>query len=203
MSKSKRPRKIGTGKKRDNGNEFDIFDDPKPHKVDFDKYHVMGHDTMIFAERITRSKRYSDAFIFQILAMHLDNASCICMLKQADIVKLTGMQKADVSRAIARLSQPLLPAADKKNADGSWPVILPELIRKYDNEKTGLRGFALNPSVVIIGSHDRANARWIEAEQQAIAKAEKAAQAAINAALESSTAEWIDNIVAEQDIDFL
>lgn len=205
MSKSKRPRRLGTAKMRDDGNAFDLYDDTeKQHKVDFEKYHVTGHDNMIFAERITRSKRYSDAFIFQIMCMHLDNASCICMLKQADIVKLTGMQKADVSRAIARLSQPLLPTSDEKNSDGSWPVILPELIRKYDNEKSGLRGFALNPSVVIIGSHDRANRRWIEAEQQALEKAEKAAQAAIQAAAESSSmAEELDEIVEEQDIDFL
>lgn len=202
MSKSKRPRKIGTGKKRDNGNEFDIFDDPKPHKVDFDKYHVMGHDTMIFAERITRSKRYSDAFIFQIMCMHLDNATGLCMLKQADIVKKIGIRKSEVSEAISRLSKPLLPDFEKNHA-GEWQTILPELIRKYDDEKSGLRGFALNPSVVIIGSHDRANRRWIEAEQQAIQKAEKAAQAAIQSAASSSLAEELDNLVAENDIDFL
>ena|GEM_PF-6507247 len=196
MSKSKRPRKLGTAKMRDDGKAFDLFDDTqKPHKVDFEKYHVMGHDSMIFAERITRSKRYSDAFIFQVLCMHLDNASGLCMLKQADIVKKIGIRKSEVSEAIARLSKPLLPSVEGKNADGSWQTILPELIRKYDDEKTGLRGFAINPKVAIIGSHDRANARWLEAEQQAIAKADKAAQAAINAAASSS--------LAEQDIDFL
>jgi len=80
---------------------------------------------------------------------------------------------------------------------------LPELIRKYDDEKSGLRGFALNPAVVIIGSHDRANKRWLEAEQQIIEKAEKAAQAAIQAAADSSLAEELDNLVSENDIDFL
>jgi hypothetical protein len=202
MSKSKRPRKIGTGKKRDEGNEFDIFNEPKPNKVDFESFHIFGHDTMIFAERITRSKRYSDAFIFQTLAMHLDNATGICMLKQADIVKKIGIRKSEVSEAIARLSKPLLPAFEK-NADG-WQSILPELIRKYDDEKTGLRGFALNPAVVMIGSHDRAKSRWLEAEQQAIAKADKAAQAAIaNAAESSALAEELDGLVSENDIDFL
>lgn len=203
MSKSKRPRRLGTAKMRDGGNAFDLFDDTeKQHKVNFENYHLTGHDSMIFAERITRSKRYSDAFIFQIMCMHLDNASCICMLKQADIVKVTGMQKADVSRAIARLSKPLLPDFEK-NANGTWQTILPELIRKYDDENTGLRGFAINPAVAIIGSHDRANSRWLEAEKQAIAKADKAAQAAINAASESSLAEELDDLVSENDIDFL
>ena len=100
MSKSKRPRRLGTAKMRDDGNAFDLYDDTeKQHKVNFENYHVMGHDSMIFAERITRSKRYSDAFIFQIMCMYLDNATGLCMLKQADIAKKTCMQKADVSRA--------------------------------------------------------------------------------------------------------
>jgi len=114
MSKSKRPRRLGTAKLRDSGNAFDLYDDTeKQHKVNFENYHVMGHDSMIFAERITRSKRYSDAFIFQIMCMHLDNATGLCMLKQADIVKKIGIRKSEVSEAIARLSKPLLPDFEK------------------------------------------------------------------------------------------
>lgn len=198
MSKHEKTRaKLGTGEIE--GNAIVIRE--KSHTIAYKQYFITNSETTMLIERITRSKRYSDAFIFNVMACNLDPVSGLCLLRQADIVQKTGIRKSEVSEAIARLSKPIEPPANsQKNSDGSWPATLPELVRRY--EKNGLRGFALNPEIVVIGNHRRAEKLWHEAEQQAIEKAEKAAQAAISSAAESA-AEWIDNLVVESDIDFL
>ena len=199
MSEHEKTRaKLGTGEIE--GNAIVIRE--KSHTIAYKQYFITNSENTMLIERIARSKHYSDAFIFNVMACSLDPVSGLCLMRQVDIVQKTGIMKSKVSESIARLSKPVEPPSNStKNADGSWPATLPELVRKY--EKNGLRGFALNPEVVVIGNHRRAEKLWLEAEQQAIEKAEKAAKAAINAAAESSTAEWIDNIIAEQDIDFL
>ncbi len=196
MSEHEKTRaKLGTGEIE--GNAIVIRE--KSQTIAYKQYFITNSENTMLIERISRSKHYADAFIFNVMACSLDPVSGLCLMRQADIVQKTGIMKSKISEAIARLSKPVEPPANStKNSNGLWPATLPEMIRKY--EKNGLRGFALNPAIVVIGNHRRAEKLWHEAEQQAIEKAEKAAQAAIQSAAESS-AEWF--VVSEQDIDFL
>jgi len=200
MSEHEKTRaKLGTGEIE--GSAIVIRE--KSHTIAYKQYFITNSENTMLIERTTRSKHYSDAFIFNVMACSLDPVSGLCLMRQVDIVQKTGIMKSKVSESIARLSKPIEPPANpQKNADGLWPATLPELVRKF--EKNGLRGYALNPAVVVIGNHRRAEKLWIEAAQQAINKASKAAQAAIQAASESSAlAEELDGIVSERDIDFL
>lgn len=200
MSEHEKTRaKIGTGDIE--GSAIVIRE--KSQTIAYKQYFITNSENTMLIERIARSKHYADAFIFNVMACSLDPVSGLCLMRQADIVQKTGIMKSKISEAIARLSKPVEPPANStKNADGLWPATLPELVRKY--ERNGLRGFALNPEIVVIGNHRRAEKLWIEAKQQAEEKAEKAAQAAIqNAAESSALAEELDDLVSEQDIDFL
>jgi len=71
MSKSKRPRRLGTAKLRDSGNAFDLYDDTeKQHKVNFENYHVMGHDSMILQKEL---------HVQSDILMLLFSRSCACI----------------------------------------------------------------------------------------------------------------------------
>lgn len=171
--------------------------------VKFLEYCIMSKDISILTTRVKREKHASDAFVFQVMCSGLNLKTGLCHYRQKHIVDATGLSKSEISKAVKRLSTPLQPDLSKPAASG-FIATAPELIREYEDEN-GLRGYALHPDLVTIGGDKwRADLLWKKAAQQAKDKAEKAAQAAINAASKSSSlAEELDNIIAEQDIDFL
>ena len=174
--------------------------------IKFLEYCIMSKDISILTNRVKREKHASDAFVFQVMASGLNLKTGLCHYKQKHIVEATGLSKGEISKAVKRLSTALPPdlSVSAKRPAGFIPAGLPALIREYEDEN-GLRGYALHPDLVTIGGDKwRADMLWKKTEQQAKDKAEKAAQAAINAAASSSSlAEELDNIVAENDIDFL
>jgi len=157
----------------------------------------------LLTDRVKREKHPSDAYIFTVMCSMLDIRTGICHAKQKDIVEATGLSKSEVSKAVKRLSTPLPPDFSVSTRPAGFiPAGLPELVRPWKDG--GLSGYALHPEIVSIGNNKhRARMLWKQAEQYAIEKAEKAAQAAIQNAAESSLAEELDNLVSENDIDFL
>lgn len=201
MSKDEKTRaKLGTGEVE--GEKIVIRE--KADGVPFTEYAFMSKNISLLTNRVKRERHPSDAYIFTVMCSMLDIRTGICHAKQKDIVTATGLSKSEVSKAVKRLSTPLPPdvSTSSTRPAGFIPAGLPELIRQWKDG--GLAGYALHPDIVSIGNNkQRAKILWKQAKQQAEEKAEKAAQAAIQNAAESSLAEELDNIIAEQDIDFL
>ena len=198
MSKDEKKRyKIGDGKVEGDTTVVGKTSD----YVKFLEYCIMSKDISILTNRIKLEKHASDAFVFQVMASGLNLKTGLCHYKQKHIVEATGLSKSEISKAVKRLSTKLEP--DFSKAASGFIAAAPELIREYEDEQ-GLRGYALHPDLVTIGGDKwRADLLWKKAEQQAKDKADKAAQAAIQSAASSSLAEELDNLVSEQDIDFL
>lgn len=197
MSKDEKTRsKLGTGKVV--GDTTVIRE--KTDGVPFTEYAFMSKNISLLTNRVKRERHPSDAYIFTVMFSMLDIRTGICHAKQKDIVEATGLSKSEVSKAVKRLSTPLPPdVLLSTRPAGFIPAGLPELIREWKD--AGLSGYALNPEIVSIGNDKyRAKTLWNQAEQYAIDKANKAAQAAAES---SSPAEELDSLVSEQDIDFL
>lgn len=201
MSKDEKTRsKLGTGEVE--GEKIVIRE--KADGVPFTEYAFMSKNINLLTDRVKRERHPSDAYIFTVMCSMLDIRTGICHAKQKDIVTATGLSKSEVSKAVKRLSTPLPPEVSScPRPAGFIPAGLPELIRQWKDG--GLAGYALHPDIVSIGNAKyRAKILWKQAEQQAIDKANKAAQAAIqNAAESSSLAAELDDLVSENDIDFL
>ncbi len=198
MSKDEKTQaKLGTGEVE--GEKIVIRE--KADGVPFAEYAFMSKNISLLTNRVKRERHPSDAYIFTVMCSMLDIRTGVCHAKQKDIVEATGLSKSEVSKALKRLSTPLPPEISVSTRPAGFiPTELPELIRQWRDG--GLAGYALHPDIVSIGnSKHRAKILWKQAKQQAEQKAEKAAQAAIQAAAESSCA--LDDLVSEQDIDFL
>lgn len=201
MSKDEKTRsKLGTGEVE--GEKIVIRE--KADGVPFTEYAFMSKNISLLTNRVKRERHPSDAYIFTVMCSMLDIRTGICHAKQKDIVEASGLSKSEVSKAVKRLSTPLPPDISVSSRPAGFiPTELPELIRQWKD--AGLAGYALHPDIVSIGNNkQRAKILWKQAKHQAEEKAEKAAQAAINAAAESSSlAAELDDLVSENDIDFL
>lgn len=184
MSKDeKRRSKIGAGETV--GNTVVLRE--KADSIKFLGYCIMSQDISLLTNRIKIERHGFDAYIFQIMCSGLNIKTGICHLRQKEIAEISGLSKSQVSKAIARLSRALHP--DQTHQAG-FIQILPELVREW-SDGFGLKGFALHPDLVTIGSDKRrADYLWRQAGQQAAEKAAKIAAAAIDKA---QSDDWSDS----------
>lgn len=153
-------------------------------------YFVENIDQNLLFERISATRNYADAIVWQVLKANLVTSSGLSHVKQTDIVNATKLSKSQVSEAMKRLKSVILSDSRK----------LPELVRECDKNSEHAEGFALNPELVIIGDHQRARNLWDDAQKQreaAVAKQVKEIIARINSRIDAGE---VENSVIDDEL---